>query len=319
LSGNFDAAVEFSRNHLAQLSLRSKGTESQARFECRRWRVGDIQMCDFSYGDADVEGRIHDQPERKFFLVRPLLGKAEMRLVNRHHVIDNNFAIVFEAKPNSTFLDTGGFRNLNIGIPYAALDRFLADEMGAPLAREISFANEPLQIDEALRSFLDYISWVTIQLDTATNEPVLGARLLGRHVQDTLLALLISTTRNNYRELYAGIGGGCIAPKHVRDAETYMREHVRSMITIRDVAEAIGIAARTLHLGFQKSRGYSPGQFLRDERLALARRELARAAEDGRSVTGVALDCGFSHLGNFSKHYVRKYGERPSETLKQGM
>ena len=104
----------------------------------------------------------------------------------------------------------------------------------------------------------------------------------------------------------------------VRDAERYMREHIRDPITIGDVAEALRIASRTLHLGFQKHRGYSPGQFLRNERLALARGELALAATDGRKVTEVAFGCGFPHLGKFSRQYMRKFGERPSDTLKRG-
>jgi transcriptional regulator GlxA family with amidase domain len=55
---------------------------------------------------------------------------------------------------------------------------------------------------------------------------------------------------------------------------------------------------------------------LRRTRLLEARAEL-EAAPPGATVTRVALDCGFTHLGRFSQEYVRRFGERPSETLQR--
>jgi AraC-like DNA-binding protein len=57
-------------------------------------------------------------------------------------------------------------------------------------------------------------------------------------------------------------------------------------------------------------------RLLRQARLAQARSELA-APRPGTTVTRVALDCGFTHLGRFSQEYVRRFGERPSETLQR--
>jgi AraC-like DNA-binding protein len=40
------------------------------------------------------------------------------------------------------------------------------------------------------------------------------------------------------------------------------------------------------------------------------------AAEPGTTVTSVALDSGFAHLGRFAAAYRHHYGESPSETLR---
>ncbi len=40
----------------------------------------------------------------------------------------------------------------------------------------------------------------------------------------------------------------------------------------------------------------------------------AVSAGEARSVTDVALECGFSHLGRFSTRYRALFGESPSET-----
>jgi len=49
-------------------------------------------------------------------------------------------------------------------------------------------------------------------------------------------------------------------------------------------------------------------------RLQVARDRLTRPGT-GSSVTDIALDCGFVHLGRFSGQYRQAYGELPSETL----
>jgi transcriptional regulator GlxA family with amidase domain len=37
-----------------------------------------------------------------------------------------------------------------------------------------------------------------------------------------------------------------------------------------------------------------------------------------RSVTQIAVECGFGNLGHFAGDYLKRFGERPSETLKRG-
>ena len=55
---------------------------------------------------------------------------------------------------------------------------------------------------------------------------------------------------------------------------------------------------------------------LRRARLAQARADL-EAPGRNTSVTNVAYDCGFSHLGRFAQEYARRFGESPSETLRR--
>ena len=77
---------------------------------------------------------------------------------------------------------------------------------------------------------------------------------------------------------------------------------------------ALGLAERTLRDGFQQFRGVSPMQYLRQIRLDKAY-EILRAATMGVYVSGVAMDCGFMHLGRFSIEYKKRFGESPSDTL----
>jgi AraC-like DNA-binding protein len=56
--------------------------------------------------------------------------------------------------------------------------------------------------------------------------------------------------------------------------------------------------------------------YLRNVRLDLARFELKQKSSGSTSVTEVAMNCGFSHLSKFASAYKERFGELPSETLR---
>jgi transcriptional regulator GlxA family with amidase domain len=88
-------------------------------------------------------------------------------------------------------------------------------------------------------------------------------------------------------------------------------------VRVHDLARAGGVSARTLHRVFARHYGAPPIAHLRRERLQRVRQDLL-AAGPGETVTSVAFDWGFSHLGRFAAFYETCFGERPSETLRRG-
>ena len=79
---------------------------------------------------------------------------------------------------------------------------------------------------------------------------------------------------------------------------------------------ASGVSARSLHAGFRRFRDATPMGYLKNYRLAMARKALKAGGQGGVSVTNVALACGFTHLSKFARDYHERYGERPSDTLR---
>jgi AraC-like DNA-binding protein len=102
----------------------------------------------------------------------------------------------------------------------------------------------------------------------------------------------------------------------VRRAEEYIRAHSSEDLAISAVASHLQITARALQMGFRSHRGQSPYTYVEVVRLEKAH-QLLTAAEEGETVTQIALDCGFNHLGRFSKQYQRRYGENPSQSLRK--
>ena len=91
--------------------------------------------------------------------------------------------------------------------------------------------------------------------------------------------------------------------RHARDQE----------LNIAQLCAYAGVPKRTLFQGFCELYGLTPMQYLRLLRLADVRRDLL-ASGRAASITEIALDHGFSHLGRFSAEYRAVYGELPAQT-----
>ncbi|NQW83276.1 MAG: AraC family transcriptional regulator [Alcaligenaceae bacterium] len=79
--------------------------------------------------------------------------------------------------------------------------------------------------------------------------------------------------------------------------------------------EQVGrMSKRSLHYAFQDRFGVTPMQWVRQERLTLARSQLAIATR-GTSITALALACGFTKPARFASYYQQQFGELPSVTL----
>jgi transcriptional regulator GlxA family with amidase domain len=106
-----------------------------------------------------------------------------------------------------------------------------------------------------------------------------------------------------------------IVPRDVKRAIGFMEAKLSWPISVADIAEASGGAGRTLFKHFQDFYGISPMRYLRNVRFEKAREALQRA-QPQESVTEIAMAWGFSHFGRFSVEYRKRFGERPSETLR---
>jgi len=97
-----------------------------------------------------------------------------------------------------------------------------------------------------------------------------------------------------------------------------LRSEVDQPLRIASVAARLGVTPRHLQKGFRRYLSTTPQQFLSDCRLELARDRLL-TARNGETVTSIALDCGFGHLGEFALRYRQRFAELPSKTLQKAI
>lgn len=105
-----------------------------------------------------------------------------------------------------------------------------------------------------------------------------------------------------------------IAPRDVNHAIDFIEANLAEPIGLADIVAASGIPGRTLSKHFRRFRETTPMRYVRNARLARVRAALQRA-EPEESVTSVAVQWGFSHLGRFAAQYHSAFGETPSQTL----
>ena len=315
-----EAANDYINNHVTPHQVDVLDTDSGVAFDCKRWHVGGFQVCDFSYGECAVEVTIDKCEEHGFFIVIPLRGKANVSSQGEKFSLTPGSAMAFTTPEavNTSFVDSKFFRNINIGMSYESLQSFLTNEFDLPITRNISFSKEPIKVNNEFRFLINYVEWLSSQINDDVTSMLNNTSHPAHHMHDMLMSLLVSTFDNNYQELYSNQNNNSVSPIYVRLAEEFMREKACEAITVNDVAREVGVAMRTLHMGFQRYRNYSVSEFLRNERLSLARKELATAKERHLSVTNIAYSCGFTHLSKFAIAYQKRYGEKPSETLRKG-
>lgn len=107
-------------------------------------------------------------------------------------------------------------------------------------------------------------------------------------------------------------------PRALRAARDHLADNAGEPLDLAQLACASGIGIRALQLGFRRHFGVSISQMLLDMRLASLHARLAQVSSDA-SITDIAFDLGFTHLGRMAGAYREKFGETPSATLRRRM
>lgn len=108
------------------------------------------------------------------------------------------------------------------------------------------------------------------------------------------------------------------AVSHFDRLVAFIDENLGSPLGVNTLARCAHMSPRSLYSVFRHHTGTSPMQFILRRKLERVHQQLVDRGTPDTSVTAIALDHGFSHLGRFSSQYRRQYGELPSETLRRG-
>ena len=189
----------------------------------------------------------------------------------------------------------------------ADMIRCMGDINGAAL---LSIPPQLVGAQQATAHFVSTLRAVLEQLDRGEWLP--GSQSRAMAVYEDMLILAMANT------VLLGAGFGARKPLDtgpLARAEDFIVANLAEALTPTLIARAAGMSVRALHYAFRHNRACTPGEFVRERRLDRARDLLAETA--GRTVTEVALDCGFNHMGDFSAAYRRRFGETPSQTLRR--
>ena len=150
-----------------------------------------------------------------------------------------------------------------------------------------------------------------------SNPTILDHPLLVKNFEELLLGIILSLPSNFSDELSTPPRMP-FTPGNIAKAEEYIEANAGLPITIADILLQAECSRKVLFGNFRKFRGYTPGEFLATVRLKLAHGRLSQPNESD-TITSIAYESGFSHLGRFSENYQKRYGVLPSETLRKSI
>jgi AraC-like DNA-binding protein len=217
---------------------------------------------------------------------------------------------IIPISPNlGTMLDLGQqFASVSLKLDTRRLELLCSRWLGHPLDAELRFALAPFS-DTLQRTWNSTLALVESSTSGVNALPQAAEAAL----EEFVLTLLLRGHPHNFSEELER------PERHpgsrlVRRAVQFVEEHASSALTTSDIAAGIGASVRALQAGFREWRQVTPTEYLRTVRLQRVRDALLQA-NPSTTVTDVALDHGFFHLGRFSQHYKKAFGENPAATL----
>ena len=195
----------------------------------------------------------------------------------------------------------------------STLEKKLAKLIGCELQEPLAFHSAFDLTTQQGRHWVNAVNFVRRQLEPANGQPVIDSVL--EQFEDMLCLMLLQSHSHNYTAQLFGTPGKII-PKSIKRACDYIGDNLHQPISIDELATACGVAPATLTRHFKLYIGQSPMEYIREQKLEAVYQLLSRSTLD-KSVTDIAMQYGFNHLGRFAEYYRKRYGELPSSTLKQ--
>lgn len=277
----------------------------------RRNLIRQAKADDFSLSYGFFEcGLDLDVGEQQTFykIVLGLSGVSHLRQHDEEVALTPGVAVVKSATLPIKWQHGADAEALYLVISRDALERQLTGLTGRSLPTPIEF--EPLVRKPSLVRLVQFLATEIDQTPSLVEQSIVT-----KTYAELVMRTLLTQQPHNYANwLTTEVKEP--APRQLRMAEEVLEAYADQPVMMEEVARAAGYSIRSMNRAFQRYRGCTPLEFLRDTRLERARRMLSTPGR-ARSVTDAALNCGYGNAGRFSILYRERFGESPSTTFKR--
>lgn len=235
--------------------------------------------------------------------------------INGYETVSTPTRAVIHSPGEELRLDTEPFRTLLLSFDGEVVREALIQRFGRVMPPE-SLVREFSLNSMAGTSLRSLCRWTARELDQP-ERGLLDSTNVVANLEGTLLTLFLDCLTRP-----------AMAPKRVLEevleevleakvarVEEWIDAHPGEAIRVDDLAQVASSSVRALENAFKRFRGCTPMEAVLRRRLVRARRVLQTAAP-GTTVTSVATEHGFFHLGRFAVRYREAFGEPPSATLR---
>lgn len=284
------------------------------RMMLRSAHTGDVGIELLDYGSTVS---ISPVGLESFHLVQiPLTGRATMTVGSVEVLSDSSTASLPPLDRSFSMVWEAGTPQLIVYVQREALARSAAALYGATEVDGISLAPRMSLETTQGRAFLRAVFELHDTLEVPGGSSSYAQRLSGEMVMARLLTAVDSTAGRSLSSWEIPALPATASLALVRRYRELLDAHSGEELGVLDLAEALGVPLRTLQDTLRRETGSTPSRLLLEARLRRANEMLSSADPSKASVTGIAEQCGFSHLGRFAAAYRGRFGEGPSTTLR---
>lgn len=190
-------------------------------------------------------------------------------------------------------------------LPGAVLRESCAQTGWFKLSECVRFNSNPCPLDE-LDHLLSLLRLVATETASGSRQGALFS-----HYAHVVANKLLSILQRNQPASHE-----CAHTRLFERVERHIESRIKQDITVEQLAQFAGLSQRSLYQLFRQHGRMSPRNFIRHKKLEHVYATLMDPAVRVASVTAVALDYGFTHLGRFAELYKASFGTLPSESLK---
>lgn len=259
-----------------------------AGFRARHAQAGGDPLGVFRLEYGATPAVVRPVPFKDFLLVsRPVAGTFGVGTKGRDITVQTGQSVALDPDSEHELHFGAGCRLLTIKLPLSSLDQVTRAEVATGIPQ-------------------NPVAWNAVTRFLLTE--VLPHGLLTHEIMCNYTVQLVAAA---VLESFGAAEPQKTSSAAFQRALDFIEDRARDDIGLLDIATAAGVSARALQDAFRRKLGTTPLAYLRDVRLAGARKELR--AEPARTVAEIAYDCGFGNLGRFAGYYQRRYGRLPSE------
>ncbi|NIE78471.1 AraC family transcriptional regulator [Pantoea sp. Ap-967] len=297
------AVSDYVNRHVGQHCIGlSHSTHPQASLSHRSF--AELDLCRISYGGSV---RVTSPALESIYHLQVLLrGNCLWRGHRREqHLVPGELLLINPDDPvDLTYSDD--CEKFILKVPTRLLDSVCEQQRWQRPAGGVRFVRNHYRLEE-LEGFVNLLAMVCQEAEVSEPLP----RVQGHYSQIVACKLLTLMNTNVQRE---SLGAATASLERILD---YIHHNLKLELSAESLAEQACMSVRSLYALFDRTLGTTPGQYVRQRKLERVHACLSDASCPVRSVTELAMDYGFLHLGRFAERYRQHFGELPSETLRQ--
>jgi AraC-like DNA-binding protein len=280
--------------------------KSNARAQLNHRKFASLDLCRISYGSSV---RVVSEALQDIFHLQILLrGDCLWRgPAGVHHLVPGELLLINPDDPvDLTY--SHDCEKFILKVPARLLESICEEQRWLYPREGIRFLQQRYSLDQ-LQAFVPLMATVCTEAED-------GAALarVQEHYAQIVASKMLTLMRNNVRREHLA----CTNSTFERIVD-YIRRNLQQDISVQSLADQAQLSVRLLYALFERHMHTTPQRFIREQKLTRIQACLADPDCNVRSVTEMALDYGFVHLGRFAEQYRRQFAELPSDTLKRRM